>query len=180
MRVPGTRPLLVITKEDLDRKPVVTADLETVGQVVQRLDLVLRELPAVQLEVLLNALLVDGLGDDTPALLQTPQKQNLLGSLALLLRQRQEGLVLVQRRVGRSQARVTCAVDALLLVIGDQLGRWVIGVQLNLVDRRNDLGARVVQELLQVLDSEVGDTDVLDLAGSRELLHLLPVLVLMP
>ena len=37
-----------------------------------------------------------------------------------------------------------------------------------------NLGRWVIEQLLQVLDSKVGNTNVLDLAGGRQLLHLLP------
>lgn len=67
-------------------------------------------------------------------------------------------------------------MDALGGVVGDQLGGGVVGVQLDLVDGGHDLGAGVVEELLEVLDAEVGDTDVAHLAGGRELLHFLPVI----
>lgn len=67
-------------------------------------------------------------------------------------------------------------MDALGGVVGDQLGGGVVGVQLNLVDRGHDLAAGVIQELLEVLDAEVGDTDVADLASGRQLLHFLPVM----
>lgn len=170
--------LLIIAEEDLDREPAVVADLEAVLQVVQLADLVSGQLQAVNFKVAVNASLVDGLGDDTPALLDTPHEHDLLGSLALLLSQLQEGRVPVERRVGGAQAGVAGAVDALGHVVGNQLRRGVVGVQLDLVDGGGDLAARVVQELLEVLDSEVGDTDVPDLAGGRQLLHLLPVLVL--
>ena len=98
----------------------------------------------------------------------------MLNRLALLLGQLQESGVLVERRVGGSQARVSGAVDALGGAVGDQLGRGVVGVQLDLVNGGNSLAARVVQELLEVLDAEVGDTNVLNLAGGRELLEFLP------
>jgi hypothetical protein len=52
--------------------------------------------------------------------------------------------------------------------------RRVVGVQLNLVDGRGDLEARVGEELLKVLDGEVGDTNVLDAARLRKLLELSP------
>lgn len=137
-------------------------------------DLVSRQLPAVNVKVALNASLVDGLGNDTPALLNAPDEHYLLDSLALLLSQFQESGVLVKRRVGGSQARVSGAVNALGGAVGNQLGRGVVGVQLNLVNGRNDLAARVIQELLEVLDAEVGDTNVLNLASGRELLEFLP------
>jgi hypothetical protein len=59
-------------------------------------------------------------------------------------------------------------------------GRWqeslrrVVGVQLNLVHGRGGLEARVGKELLEVLDSEVGDTNVLDATRLGKLLELSP------
>lgn len=61
-------------------------------------------------------------------------------------------------------------------IVGNQLRRGVVRVQLDLVDGGDDLGARVIKELLKVLDTEVRDTDVADLAGGGQLLHLLPCL----
>jgi hypothetical protein len=52
--------------------------------------------------------------------------------------------------------------------------RRVVGVELNLVHGRGGLEARVGKELLEVLDSEVGDTNVLDAARLRKLLELSP------
>ena len=158
------RRLLVITKEDLDGEPAVRADLEAV-------------LEAVQLKVAINASLVHRLGDDTPALLHTPHEHDLLGSLALLLRQLQQGWVLVERRVGGSQAGITGAMDTLGVAVCNQLGRGIVRVQFDLVDSGDDLAAWVAQEDIEVLNTEVGDTNVLDFAGFRELLHFLPVLV---
>lgn len=71
-------------------------------------------------------------------------------------------------------------MNALGGVVGDQLGRGVVGVQLDLVDGGDDLGAGVVQELLEVPDTEVGDTNVLGLAGGGNFLHLLPASILVP
>lgn len=65
-------------------------------------------------------------------------------------------------------------MDALLLAVVHELGAGVVGVELNLVDGGDSLAAGVVQELLHVLNGEVGDTNVLDAARSGELLHLLP------
>jgi len=169
--------LLVITEEDLNRQPGVTADLEAVLQAIKLSNLIVRQGQAINLIVAINAGLVDGLGDDTPTLLDTPDQQNLLRSLTLLLSELQKCRVLVQRRVGRAKAGVASGVDALGGVIGNQLGRGVVGVQLDLVNGGNDLGAGVVQEDLEVLDTEVGDTNVADLAGSRKLLHLLPIAI---
>lgn len=65
-------------------------------------------------------------------------------------------------------------MDALLLAVVEELGGGVVGVQLDLVDGRGNLEAGVVEELLEVLDGEVGDADVLDAARGGELLHLSP------
>lgn len=65
-------------------------------------------------------------------------------------------------------------MDTLLFAVLDELGRWVVGVQLDLVDGWDDFARGVVEEDLEVLDAEVGDTNVLDTARSRELLELTP------
>ena len=89
--------LLVIAEEDLDGQPGVAANLEALGQRVNNLDLVVSQLPAIKLEVSLDALLRDRLGYDAGATLQTPNKENLLDSLALFLGELLELLVLVER-----------------------------------------------------------------------------------
>lgn len=65
-------------------------------------------------------------------------------------------------------------MDALLLVIRHQLRTRVVGVQLDLVDGRNGLAGGVAEEFLEVLNTEVGYTDVADFAGGGKLLHFLP------
>lgn len=114
--------LLVIAEEDLDRQPRVTADLEALRQRVNDLDLVGSQLPAVKLKVGLDALGRDRLGDDAGPTLQTPDKQDLLDGLALLLCELLELLVLVERRVGGTKAGVGGGVDALLLEVVEELG----------------------------------------------------------
>jgi hypothetical protein len=111
-------------------------------------------------------------------MLQAPQQQTLLHAHALLLRQIQQRLVLVQRRVRAAEARVTRAVDVLLLAVGDELRGRVVGVQLDLVDGRRGFG--VFEQDLEVLDGEVGDADVLDFAGARQLFELGPGLLEVP
>ena len=169
-----TKSLLVVAEEDLDGQPAVSADLEAVGDGVDGLGLVISQLPAVEVKVGLNARGSDTLGDDAPALLDTPLEENLLDSLALGLGNLGEGLVLVERRVSGTQAGVASAVDALGGVVGDELGRGVARVQLDLVGGRGDLGVGVAQQLLEVLDAKVGHTNVADLARADELLHLAP------
>lgn len=58
--------------------------------------------------------------------------------------------------------------------------RWVVGVQLDLVDGGRDLEARVGEKLLEVLDREVGDTNVLDASRLWELLELGPCVFEVP
>ena len=48
-------------------------------------------------------------------------------------------------------------------------------MELDLVDGWDCFARRVGEELFEVLDSEVGDADILDFSGCGELLHLLPV-----
>ena len=114
--------LLVIAEEDLDGQPGVTANLEALRQRVDDLDLFVGQLPAVKLEVALDALSRDRLGDDTGTALQTPNKQDLLDGLALLLGELLELLVLVEGRVGGTKAGVGGGVDALLLEVVEKLG----------------------------------------------------------
>lgn len=107
--------LFVVTEEDLGAnwQPSVAADLESLWQAVQNLDLFGLKDDAVDLEVLLNAVLADRLRNDGPAVSDTPDEQHLLHRLALLCCQVNDGLVLVQRRAGRAQARISGGVDTL-------------------------------------------------------------------
>ena len=79
-----------------------------------------------------------------------------------------------ERRVGGAEAGVGSAVDALLLTVLDELGGGVVGVEFDLVDGGNGLAGVVLEEDLEVLDGEVGDTDVLDAARGRQLLKFSP------
>lgn len=97
-----------------------------------------------------------------------------MDGLALCLCDFGEGSVGVEGRVCGAQARVAGAVDALGRVVGDELGRRVARVQLDLVGGGDDLGVGAAEELLEVGDAKVGDANVADLAGADELLHLAP------
>jgi hypothetical protein len=90
--------------------------------------------------------------------------QDLSSGLALALSNLLQCLVVGKRRVGRAEAGVGSAVDALLLAVVDELGGRVVGVKLDLVDGGDGLAGLVLEENLEVLDGEVGDTDVLDAA----------------
>jgi len=71
-------------------------------------------------------------------------------------------------------------VDTLLLAVVEELRRGVVGVQLDLVDSRGDLEVWRGEELLEVLDSEVGDADVANAAGLGQLLQLAPGITEVP
>jgi hypothetical protein len=58
--------------------------------------------------------------------------------------------------------------------------RWVVGVELDLVNGGCGLEARVGEQLLEVLNSEVGNTNVLHTARLGELLHLSPGVLEVP
>lgn len=194
------RSLLVITKEDLDREPSISADLEALRQSVDLLHLLVRQFPAVKLEVGHDAGCCDRLGDDAGAALKTPHEQDLLDRLFLVLGKFLELLVLVERGVSGAETRVGGAVNALVLAVVEELGpvwtvslgcmyiyelklaclRGVVGVELNLVNGRCDAEARIGKELVEVLDGKVGDTNVLDAAGLGQLLHLSPRVLEVP
>ena len=166
--------LLIIPKENLNRQPSITANLKAILQVIKLVNLLITQLNTINLIVRVNASLANRLRNNTPPLVNTPNKQNLLRRLALVLGNLQQGGILVQGGVGGAQAGVASGVDALGGVVGNQLGGGVVGVQLDLVYGWDDLGGGVVEEDLEVLDAEVGDSDVADLAGGGELLHFLP------
>lgn len=91
-------------------------------------------------------------------------------------------------------------MDALLLAVLEEFGRRAVGVEFDLVHRRDGLACWIVQELLEVADGEIGDADVcgptsamahlfvcaieiqrtLDSARRRQLLHLSPGLDKVP
>lgn len=171
--VSHTVTLLIIPKENLNRQPRIPTHLKPLRHTAQRLDLLIRQFPTIQLKVLLHPLLIHTLWNNTPTLLDTPSKQYLLRRLALLFSKREQSLVLVKRRVGGSETRVAGSVDALGGVVGDELGGWVVGVDLDLVYGWDDLAGWVVEQDLEVLDAEVGDADGADFV-LWELLHLFP------
>lgn len=73
----------IVPEEDLDWQPIIPAYLESIRQVIQLLDLLIRQTPPIKVKVCLNTLLVHTFGDNRPTLLDTPCKKHLLGSLAL-------------------------------------------------------------------------------------------------
>lgn len=135
--------LLIIVVEDLlvvvlgQESPI--ADLEAALHRVNNLDILLSQLKAINLVVGLDAARADRLGDDAAALGDVPHQHNLLRRAALLLSELEEGGILVQRRGGGAEAGVCGGVDALGGVVGDELGRWVVGVEFDLVNSWDNL-----------------------------------------
>jgi hypothetical protein len=121
-------PLLVISKENLDRQPRITTDLEPIWQAIQLLHLLRRQLPAIEIEVVLDTRFCNRLWNDRPSLLDAPCDENLGWRLAFCLGNGFEGLVTVERRVGASKARVAGGVNPLRGVVCDKLGRGVVWV----------------------------------------------------
>lgn len=109
------------------------------------------------------------LGDDAGAALDSPGDQDIGVVAVVLLGNLGDLLTLDQGGVGRSEGGVSSEVDALGLAELEQLPLGVLGVELDLVGGGDNLGGG--EELLEVLDREVGDTDGLGLAGGDQGLH---------
>lgn len=77
--------LFVVAKENLDWQPIVTAHLEAIRQARKLLHLLISQLPTVNVKVGFDARLGDRLGNDIPAVLDTPLDHALLRRLALCL-----------------------------------------------------------------------------------------------
>lgn len=131
--------LLVVSKEHLHGQPAVTTHLEALLDAVQCLDVFARQLPAIELEVGLDARLGHTLGQNAEALGQAPSQQHLLWRLALGLCDGEQCLVLGERGVGAAERRVGRWVNVLGGEVGDELGGRVAWVQLDLVDSGNNL-----------------------------------------
>lgn len=65
-------------------------------------------------------------------------------------------------------------MNALGFAVVDELWRWVVWVELDLVDCWDSLARFVLEENLEVLDRKVGHSNVLDTAGCWKLLELSP------
>lgn len=99
-------------------------------------------------------------------------EKNSSRSNSTLLGNSHDGLCGEHGATGAAQRAVGGDVNAVLVAEVDNLLLGERGVVLDLVDGGNNGG--LGQELLEVLDTVVGDTDGLDLAGASELLHALP------
>ncbi|KAI6756630.1 hypothetical protein HG530_011228 [Fusarium avenaceum] len=151
------------------------------------LHVLLVDVPADTAEVLLHVLGVGALGDDSKTLLGGPAEEDLGGGLVVLGGEASEDLVLHERRSGlgnvhvelheasRAEGGVGSHSNALSLGKADKVGLLVVGVKLDLESSRSDLG-----DLEQVVDGlrlEVGDTDGLGKALLNEALHGAPGLL---
>ena len=139
----GVRRLVAVasTEEDLDRQPVIAADLEAVLLVnlINLSNLLIGQAPALEINVGLDTLLSDALRQHTPALLDTPSKENLLHSLALGLGELGEAVKLVKRRVAATEGRIGRSMNALRAQILDKVGGRVTRMKFDLVNGGNNL-----------------------------------------
>ena len=129
---------------------------------------------ADELAVLVNAARCHRLGEHRRVAGKVVRQQNSRGGNIVLLRNGDDALVLKQRGACAAERAVGGDVDALLLAEVDDLLLGEQRVVLDLVGGRGDGG--LCEQLLQVLDRVVGDTDGLDLLGVRldQLLEVLP------
>lgn len=101
-----------------------------------------------------------------------PAEQNSSRSNSTLLGDGHNGLSSEQRAAGTAKRAVSGDVNASLVAEVDNLLLGEQGVVLDLVGSGDNSG--LGQEFFEELDTVVGNTDGLDLAGSNELLHTLP------
>lgn len=121
------------------RQESPVADLKARRNRINYAHLFWRQLPVVNVEITLNSVWIDRLRNQGPSLLKSPSDQDVLDQLAFGFGQIQQGLVLVQRGISRAETRVRGAVNPFGRVVRNQLRRWVIGVQLDLIDCRGNL-----------------------------------------
>jgi hypothetical protein len=111
---------------------------------------------------------------DSGKRLKIANLQDLSSRLGLGLGNLLQHVVVGEGRVCGPEARVGSAVNALVRAVLDELGRGVVGVELDLVDGGNSLARVVLEKHLEVLDGKVGHTNVLDAARGGEFLQLSP------
>ena len=134
------------------------------------------ELEVEDVEVLGDALGLGGLRDDRPSVLQAPAQHDLGGALAVRLGDLADhrvlegaGVLAVAVEGDPADRRPGLREDAVLGAEGLDLRLDEVGVHLDLVDRRDDLGA--VEQRGQVVDHEVADADRADLAVGQQRLE---------
>lgn len=118
----------------------------------------------------------DRLGEDNTALVNVPGNENS-GRGGIVLLGDSNNLFLVHKgSASGTEGRVGLDNNALLLTVSDELSTGKQGVDLNLVDSRNNLNARA-KEIGQGYERVVGDTNSLGLASLVNGLKLLPGLL---
>jgi hypothetical protein len=162
-------------------------ELEVEVHLGDALHVLLINAPVEAVKVLLHVLGSGALGDDSKTLLSSPSEKDLGGSLVVLAAEAGENLVLHERRgrlgnvhvelneAGRAERRVGSQSNTLSLGETDKFSLLVVGVKLNLEGSRADLG--VLEQVVDGLGLEVGDTNGLGETLLNEVLHALPGLL---
>jgi hypothetical protein len=162
-------------------------ELEVEVHLGDALHVLLINAPVEAVKVLLHVLGSGALGDDSKTLLSSPSEKDLGGSLVVLAAEAGENLVLHERRgrlgnvhvelneAGRAERRVGSQSNTLSLGETDKFSLLVVGVKLNLEGSRADLG--VLEQVVDGLSLEVGDTNGLGETLLNEVLHALPGLL---
>lgn len=150
--------------------------MTALGDSVDSLVVLIRQVDA--LEVGLHTGRVTTLGQHNVATAQTPCDEDLGKSVTALLSNLVEGLVLADTLASgrdlvlRAKGRVGSGQDVVLEAVLHQLFVGEEGVDFDLVDLRLDLGE--LEELLEVGDVPVRDTNGAGLAVFVDLLHCAP------
>lgn len=126
---------------------------------VDGLNVRLGKLEVERLQVALDAAGSERLGEDNVAAGGVPVQKDLSGSLVVLLGNSADGGIL--ELVAASEGRVGLDLDAVLVAELDESLTLAERVDLDLVDSGDNLG--VVDKILEVGGTEVGDTDGADL-----------------
>jgi hypothetical protein len=146
-------------------------DTLSLVEVVQSLEVLLRQGDS-RLTVLDDSRVSDGFGDDNSAVTNVVRGENATGGGLVLVGKLENQLVLEKRASDGTKGREGSHDDVVLLAELHELELGEQRVQLDLVDSRDNLG--LLEQLLEVGDGEVGDTDRLGLASLEDSLHLLP------
>ena len=136
------------------------SDVVLLAELIDGLDILGGELEVEAVEVALDAVGSQALGQDNVAASSVPVEEDLGGGLAVLLSDAADGRVL--ELVASGERRVRLDEDAVLGAEVDKSLALAEGVELHLVDGGDDLG--VVEEVVDVAGTEVGDADGPDLA----------------
>lgn len=132
--------LLIVLKNlhAIGQKAPIT-NLESLLNTLERFNLRKSQSPTIQIKIRRDSFRSDRFRNDGPAAVQTPAQQDLLYAFPLSFRDRNQGSIVEERRIFRSETRVSRCVDSLESVVRHQLPGWVGWVDLNLVDCWCDL-----------------------------------------